>query len=170
MCIFSESLFSSLRWIVHLIVYGNRAIPPSMETAPMLLRAWTCYFPSPCCTVRTSGLAVCDICVPLWTRQPTCCFCIIHHHGQVVCLAKRAKLPQGGCNLVAASVLDKPFRRDIVVRREHNVAPIKVEVQRCSTSGYWANRRQHIRILNKLASPSSAVWATSWPPNSHNKF
>ena len=55
---------------------------------------------------------------------------------------ERAELPQGGRNLVAASVLDEPLRRDIVVRREHNVAPSTVELQSCrapdrqKTSGY----------------------------------
>jgi hypothetical protein len=58
---------------------------------------------------------------PLWTRQPICCFRTIHHHGSGLPIAKRAKLPQGGRNLVAASVLDEPLRRDTVVHREHNV-------------------------------------------------
>jgi hypothetical protein len=66
-------------WIVPLIVYENRAIPPSLEAAPMLLRAWTCNFSSPRCTTRTSGLAR-----SMWARQPTWCFCTIHHHGKVV--------------------------------------------------------------------------------------
>ena len=45
--------------------------------------------------------------------------------------AERVELPQGGLNLVAVSVLDEPLRRDIVVRREHNVAPSTVELQSC---------------------------------------
>ena len=45
--------------------------------------------------------------------------------------AERAEVPQGERNLVAASVLDEPLRRDIVVRREHNVVPSTVELQSC---------------------------------------
>jgi hypothetical protein len=46
-------------------------------------------------------------------------------------IAERTELPQGGRNLVATSVLDEPLRRDIVVRRKHNVTPSKVELQSC---------------------------------------
>ena len=45
---------------------------------------------------------------------------------------ERAELPQGGRTLVVVSVLDEPLRRDIVVRREHNVAPSTVELQSCT--------------------------------------